>query len=302
MIYLNPNWISSGWNKRLWFSLLIAILLLVFVVVPVLADAPGTGVVVEGVSVPGIELGFSRSQVESAYGDPAFCQNVSGYDQGSCQFDVEGGGQMSVRYRGADGGPASNSPEDVVYFIRWFQQVTGWTTTAGVNTTLAYNDPDAVMAVYPNATVSYQSMFDWSLDDPELGIHIYYHTSYLTGALSVSMGISFPASPPPEPEEHFVRVTDIDLSVAKRGEVSASVRVQDDLDRNAYGAIVFATWTMPDGSQISFNGVTDSFGTVMFDLGKLKRRGTYTFKIEDVDINGFHFDAGNSVLNASVSK
>lgn len=285
-----------------WLALVTVLLVAALMTVPVLADAPGTGVVVEGKSVPGIELGFTRSQVEAAYGEPAFCQNVSGYDQGSCQFDVEGGGQMSVRYHGPDGGPATNSPDDVVHFIRWFQQVTDWTTTAGINTTLAYNNPDAVMAAYPNATMSYQSMFDWSIDDPELGIHVYYHTSYLTGALSVSMGISFPASSPPEPEQRFVRVSEIDLSVAKRNEVSASVRVQDDLDRNAYGAIVFATWTMPDGSQGSINGTTDSFGLVNFDLGKLKRRGTYTFTVESIDLDGYQFDAENSVLSASVSK
>jgi hypothetical protein len=80
------------------------------------------------------------------------------------------------------------------------------------------------------------------------------------------------------------------------------VRVQDDLGRNAYGAVVFATWTMPDGSQESINGVTDGFGNVRFYLGKLKRPGTYTLRIEKVELNGFQFDAGNSVLSASVSK
>jgi hypothetical protein len=230
------------------------------------------------------------------------CYNVSGYDQAACAFDVDGGGQVRIRYRGSDGGSANNSPDDVAYSIRWYQQVTGWTTTAGVNTTLAYNDPDAVMAAYPNATINYQSMFDWSIDDPALGIHIDYHTSYLTGALSVSMGISFPVTDPPPPEEHYVRVAEIDLQALKRHAVSASVRVVDDLDRNAYGAAVSGIWRLPDGSQRSVSGETNSFGTVKFDLGKLKRRGTYTFIIDEVVLEGYSFDSENSILSASVNK
>jgi hypothetical protein len=33
-------------------------------------------------------------------------------------------------------------PDDVAYHIQWEEQVSGWTTTAGVNTALALADPD----------------------------------------------------------------------------------------------------------------------------------------------------------------
>jgi hypothetical protein len=62
-----------------------------------------------------------------------------------CDFQVDGGGQVTVRYRDAGGGPADDSPGDVVFNIRWTEPVNGWTTTAGINTELALADPDAVI-------------------------------------------------------------------------------------------------------------------------------------------------------------
>jgi hypothetical protein len=283
-------------NTLLMVALLMTILLSGIPASSALAAAPPTGVVVEGVSVPGIELGFTRAQVEAAYGAPAFCQNVNGLDQGACQFDVEGGGQVYISYRGPDGGSATNSPDDVAKYIRWYQQVSGWITTAGVNTTLAYDDPDAVMAAYPDATIHNQSLFDWSLDDPVLGIHVYYHTDYLSGALSVSMAISFPNLAPPE--QHFVHVTGIDLSAAKRN-LTAAVHVQDDLNRDAYSALVSITWTFPDGSQLSVNQRTDKSGEARFYLYKV-RHGTYTITVDDVLFNDYQLDTANSQLSASL--
>ncbi len=196
MFDLNTTWGPRGRAKRLFFALLTAVLLSAFLAIPVLADAPGTGVVVEGLSVPGAELGFSRAQVEAAFGAPKFCQSVEvGGDMASCSFDVEGDGQVDVRYRGVDGGNASNSPDDVAYHYRWSQAAGGWTTTAGVNTTLAIQNPDAAIAAYPNATVIYNPLFGniESIEDRSLGILIDYHFSYLSGTLSVSMGISYPS-------------------------------------------------------------------------------------------------------------
>lgn len=280
----------------LTISLLTAILFAGILASSALAAAPAQGIVVEGESVPGVQLGFTRAQVEAAYGSPAFCQNVSGLDQGACQFDVEGGGQVLIRYSGSDGGPAANSPDDVANYIRWYQSVSGWITTAGVNTTLAYEDPDAVMAAYPNATIHYQSLFDWSLDDPALGIHIYYHTDYLSGALSVSMAISFPDLTPPV--EHFIRVTGIDLSADKR-DLTAAVHVQDELNRDAYSALVYITWTFPNGSQLSVNQRTDRSGVARFYLFKV-RHGTYTVKVDDVLFYDYTFDLDRSQLSASL--
>ncbi len=299
---IKPNFRKISFSRHvLSLSVLSALLLSGLIFITVLAAAPAEGVVAEGVSVPGVELGFTRAEVEAAWGPPEYCQNVNGYDQGSCKFIADDGGQIFVRYRGADGGPASNSPGDVAYFIHWYQ-LAGWVTTAGVNTALAYNDPDAVLAAYPNATTSQQSLFDWSIDDPALGIHIYYHTDYLSGALSVSMGISFPTTPPPPQEEFFVRVSSIDFYTSQKNQYGARVLIQDDHGQYMEGALVSATWTEPDGSQVTLSGTSDQFGKVYFDLGKLKRRGTYTLAIEDVVISGFTFDPANSVLSATLTK
>ncbi|MGD2028005.1 MAG: hypothetical protein PVI99_09325 [Anaerolineales bacterium] len=293
---------ANGLKRHLTLAVFIAIVISGILAVSALADAPDEGVVVEGFSVPGVELGFTRAQVESAWGAPAYCQNVSGYDQGSCKFYAEGGGSIFVRYRGADGGPAQNSPDDVAYIIRWHQQVSEWVTTAGVNTTLAYNSQEAVLEAYPDATIHYQSLFDWSIDDPAQGIHVYYHTSYLTGALSVSMGITFPTTPPPPPEEFFVLVRSIDFYSTQRNQVGARVQVQEYQAGYVEGAVVSATWTTPDGSQTALSATTDSFGKAYFDLGKLKRKGTYTLTIDDVAVTGFTFDPEISVLSASLTK
>jgi hypothetical protein len=49
-----------------------------------------------------------------------------------------------------DGGQVSDIAEDAVLNFRWYQHVSGWTTTPGINMTLALNDPQAVMAAYPD--------------------------------------------------------------------------------------------------------------------------------------------------------
>jgi hypothetical protein len=282
--------------------MLVGILFSAIQVTPALAAAPGIGEVVEGVSVPGAALGSTRAQMEAGYGEPSFCQNVENIgDQGSCSFDVEGGGQVTARYRGADGGPASNSPDDVVTHLRWSQQVSGWTTTAGINTTLALADPQAVIAAYPNATVIYNPLFGniESIEDKDLGILIDYHFDYLSGTVTVSMGIAFPFTPPPVSEK-FVRVTAIDLSIRKRV-ITANVYVQDDLGNNLPGVTVFATWELPDGSMRSYYGITGGSGMVQFELKKA-RRGSYSLSIDEVDLFGYTFDRDGSVLSATITK
>ena len=275
----------------LTIAVLIAILFSGTMAYPVTAAAPAEGDVVEGVSVPGVALGDTRAQVEAAYGPPYYC---SGSELSLCQFYVEGGGTVLIQYHGPDGGYATGSPDDFVYYIRWYQAVSGWTTTAGINTTLAYNDMDAVLAAYPNAMISHPSFFDTSIDDPALGIHIDYHSSYPNGTTSVWMAISFPTPP----VEHFVRVTAIDLWSVKRS-VTARVQLHDDLNLYSSGASVFATWTLADGSQISVNGISNSSGLVYFYLDRV-RHGVITFMIDDVVFEGFTFDTANSVLSASI--
>jgi hypothetical protein len=69
---------------------------------------------------------------------------------------VDGGGQVTIYYyRDVDRNPAQGSPDDIALAIRWSEAVSGWTTTAGVNTTLAEDNPDSVVAAYPDAVVTY---------------------------------------------------------------------------------------------------------------------------------------------------
>lgn len=277
-------------------AVLLALLFSGTMVSPALADAPAAGTVVEGMSVPGVALGDNRAQVEATWGAPTYCQNVSGIDQGSCEFAAQGGGQIFVRYSGPSGGEATASPDDLVIRITWHQAVSGWVTTAGINTTLALNDPDAVLAAYPNAVINQQSLFGWSIDDRALGIHVIYDTAYLTGETRVSMAITAPDnSPPPEPQ--YVHMEEIDLFAVKRT-ITAVVTVQDEQGQGVRDAHVEATWTYPDGSQIMTNGYTDASGAAEFNLYQAER-GIFTFAINDVLVFRYEFDPDNSQLSAT---
>ncbi len=270
---------------------------------PVLAAAPSVGLVVEGDSVPAAALRFTRAQVEASYGEPQWCQSVEqAGDFAFCSFPVEGGGQVDVRYRGADGGNAANAPDDVAYNIRWHEQVSGWTTTAGVNTTLAASDPQAVVEAYPDAEVTYNQFGDlYLVVDHEQGIEVKWSLDFYTGTTHVSMAIFFPRTPPP-PEEQLTRVTDLDLTaVKKKGQrtVIALVRVQNDDGLAAGGATVLATWVDPDGATQAVQDLTSSSGYAYFEI-KNASRGTYTLIIDDVVLDDHRFDRENSILSASI--
>jgi hypothetical protein len=266
---------------------MIGVVLSLMVAVPALAVAPAEGVVVEGQSVPGVALGDSRAQVEAAYGRPESCRNMSYYDgrqgiDGICRFDVEGGGRVTMYYFDANGDPAQGSPDDEVFIIRWSQAVSGWVTTAGVNTTLALADPDAVIAAYPNAVVTYNSVFGniVRIEDRPLGIVVNYSFDYLSGTLSVDMVIRFPSDPLPVPEKE-THVTDIDLTAAKvkgNRQLRALVRVEDEQGSSARDATV---------SGYAYFEILDA------------PRGLLTLRVDDVVLEGYQFDRANSVLSAS---
>jgi hypothetical protein len=288
---------------RKMMLILFLLVLSLTAVLPVRADAPAEGLVIEGESVPGIALGFTRAQVEAVYGEPQSCQSGAvGGDFAHCSFPVEGGGQVDVNYRGPDGGNPSNSPDDVVHYIYWTEQVSGWTTTAGVNTALAKADPEAVVAAYPNAQLTYDMFGNLiRVEDARMGIKVSWNLEYLSGTYLVSMQIFHPREPAP-PREKLTRVTDIDLVVYKhrgRRQVRAYVRVQDDRTLAASGATVFATWTFPDGSTQPVQDVTSGAGGAYFEINEA-RRGTYTLTVDDVLLDDHQFDRDSSVLSASI--
>jgi uncharacterized membrane protein len=61
-------------------TVLVVVLISLVAVIPVLALAPAEGIVVEGFSVPGIALGYTRAQVEAAYGQAKSCTDMVYYD------------------------------------------------------------------------------------------------------------------------------------------------------------------------------------------------------------------------------
>lgn len=290
------------------FSVLLGVTLSLVVTLVVLAAAPADGLVVEGHSVPGVALGDSRAQVQVAFGQPGSCKNMSYYDgrqglNGICQFDVDGGGRVTTYYFDADGGPAQNSADDVVSIIRWSQAVNGWVTTTGVNTALALADPNAVIVAYPNAVVSYNSVFGniESIEDKTLGIMVDYNLDYLSGTLSVNMVIRFPSEPPPVPEKETY-VTDIDLTATKvKGDrqVKALVRVEDEGGLSAPDATVFATWIFPDGTTQVVDDLTSSTGSSYFEILDAPR-GVLTLRVDDIVLNSYQFNRSVSVLSASI--
>jgi hypothetical protein len=267
------------------------------------SGAPAEGIVIEGVSVPGIALGYTRAQVEAAYGDPIWCQNVNGYDQGSCTFPVQGGGRVDVNYRGANGGPANNSPDDVVFHITWGESVPGWVTTAGITTTLADENPDTVIAAYPDAEVTYRFGGVYSVVDYRQGIQVWWVPDFYSGTTHVRMSIRYP-SDPPVPQEHFSRVTDIDLTAGKvrgRRQIQASVRVQDELNRAVPEATVSVVWIFPDGiTQTEAAATTNGSGLAHFGIADIPR-GNYVLMVENVVRERFTFDSENSILSSSVN-
>ena len=299
--------------RKSLFVLLVAVLSLT-AVVPVLAAAPATGTVVEGDSVPGVALGDTRAQVQTAYGDPYTCQSgsVPG-DKAKCSYPVEGLGhigQVWIHYRGPDGGLPSASPDDVAYYVSWWESVSGWTTEeGGVNTTWARSvrqDPEAVLAVYPDAVISYGLFGAMTrAKDYGLGITIEWVYDFQFGFLGVRMAISAPSEPPepPPPPDPFTRVTNITMYANKlkgKRTVWAYVWVDDEYWTDVVGATVVVDWTHPNGNTERHQAfTTEDAGVARFEMNNVKS-GTHSIEVVDVVYLEHPFDRGNSVLTSSI--
>jgi hypothetical protein len=290
---------------------LVVVIISLVIVIPVLALAPAEGTVFEGFSVPGVELGYSRSQVEAAWGLSDYCTDRPYYDgqqglDGICQFDVvgvnNGGDQVTVYFLAPDGGPAQASTDDVVTSIQWYTVISGWVTTAGVNTTLAKNDPQAVIDAYPNAEVTYyDSGYVHEVLDPEMGISIVRDWNVYGAFTTVRMMIFTPYTPPPPPPSpDMIRVADIEMTIERRS-VIARVLVLDDQDQPVEGALVDATWYYPKVDGLQVNSATASDGYATFRVDKA-RRGNYYLYINDVTLEDYVYDYINSTTLGVTSK
>jgi hypothetical protein len=299
--------------RRSLFLLLVAVLSLT-AVAPVLAHAPAMGTVKEGVSVPGVALGDTRAQVQMAYGDPYTCSSgsVPG-DKARCSYPVEGLGnnsQVWIHYRGPDGGSPSASPNDVAYYISWWESVSGWITEAGgVNTTWARSvrhDPEAVLEVYPNAVISYGFLGAMTrAKDYELGITIEWVYDFQFGFLGVRMAISAPSEPPPPPppRDPLTRVTNITMYANKiKGNrtVWAYAWVDDEYGNNVVGATVTVDWTDPKGNTTRLVADTSGdAGVVTFVMDNVKT-GTHSLEVVDVVYPDHPLDRERSMLTSSI--
>jgi len=280
-------------------AVLLILLLSLAAVSSVLADAPGMGTAVEGASVPGIALGDNRAAVEASVGPHESCNSVevSG-DFASCKFAVTGGGNVWVRYRGPDGGVASNSPDDVVNSILWIG-VYGWTTTAGVDLSMAETDRQAVADAYPNAEVTYYTFGPiYAVRDPELGIQITWNYNFYSGSTTIYFSIFNPYTPEPPPPS--IRVEDIEMSYEHRT-LTARVLVLDNQDQPAEGAQVDASWTTPEVTDQPVSALTDSNGYVIFQVEKAKR-GNYYLYIKNLSKDGYEYDYINSQTLGTYTK
>ena len=264
---------------------------------------PEEGIVVEGVSVPGISLGLTRAQVENTYGEPQWCQsNGNPGNQAYCSFPVDGGGQVNVHYRGADGGIANGTPDDIAFKVGWTEEVSGWTTTAGINTTIAEENPGEVITAYPNSQVVYNQFGNiYSVIDYPQGIEVLWIPDFYTGQTHIQMAIFYPLPDPPT-NENYIRITSINLTTQKiRGkrQVEGFVKVVDSENNSVQGANVIAHWTLPDGSTQVVEDITSSSGNAHFEIIDVPR-GRYSLNIQDVVIEDYTFDSENSILSKSI--
>ncbi len=286
-------------------TILVVVLLSLVVALPVLADAPAEGTVFEGVSVPGIALGDSRAQVEASVGPPSQCRsNNDPPTMDSCRFDVEGGGWVSVRYQGANGGPAAGSPEDVVARIQWSEDVDGWVTSAGISIPMIKFDRQLAMDTYPNAVLFYNDFGNLvRLTDYDQGITITWDAVYIFFTASMSIFEPYPYVPPPPPD--YIRVPEIDMQATRRT-VTATVLVVDDENQPVEGAGISGFWVYPvnknNNTTLFFSGTTGADGKVTFKIGDKARPGTYRINIESVSKEGYVLDQENSVLVETLYK
>jgi len=277
-------------------------LLSLVLALPVLADAPGEGTVVEGVNVPGIELGDSRAQVDASVGPSRGC--VSNNDpptMESCSFDVQGGGWVSVFYKGADGGDATGSPDDIASNIRWGGEEVEWVTTAGITTKLAKYDKQAAVDAYPNADLYYDSVGRlWRLHDPESGIQVTWNHAYIF--YTVSMSIFKPYTPPPPPD--LIRVADIEMSYDRRS-VTAKVLILDEQDQPVEDAHVYVWWVYPknrnNNTNMYMDATTTGDGYATFKINKAVS-GNYRITVDNVTKDGYEWDYSGSVRVGEITK
>jgi len=104
-----------------------------------------------------------------------------------------------------------------------------------------------------------------------------------------------------EPVTPTLRVTNIELSAKGKGDqfdVTGQVLVQDWAGNPVEGATVSVEWILPDDSETPHPVDTDKKGVAAFTTSG--GAGIYTLAVTEVALAGYDFDAGSSVLIATL--
>lgn len=272
---------------------LLVVVLSLVLTLPALAAAPEQGTVYEGISVPGIALGDTRMEVDASVGPASNC--VSNNDpptMESCKYDVAGGGWVSVRYQGPNGGEATGSTDDVVASIRWSEDVDGWMTSAGITIPMIKFDRQLAMDTYPNATLFYNDFGNVvRLTDYDLGITITWDAVYIFFSASMAIFEPFEYVPPTPPD--LVHVHSIDMGY-DRWSVTANILIHDEDHTPVEGATVGVFWVYPvnknNNSSMFDSAVTGSDGVATFTIGDKARPGDYRITVNYVNAEGYVWD------------
>jgi hypothetical protein len=143
------------------------------------------------------------------------------------------------------------------------------------------------------------------------GQTVYFMTYTATGdnntsrsfVYSINAGGSSVPAPPPTVGQ-LLRCTSISLSakLQRNGTVSvlANVAVKDENGVSVSGAVVAASWSLPDGTTQNQTTNTSSNGVAKFSTSG--RRGTYTLTVNNITKSGYTFDRSNSVVSKTITR
>lgn len=119
---------------------------------------------------------------------------------------------------------------------------------------------------------------------------------------NVSSSASLIITVSPDPTT-IMRSTAINLSAsvqAKRVAVTGSVFVKDLSGEPITDAVVYVTWTKPNGTVSTQSAATNSRGIAKFAI--TSGRGTYTLTVTDISKYLYTFDRDGSVLSQSITR
>lgn len=195
-----------------------------------------------------------------------------------------------------------SSPADGAQVEGNVQIVVEATDNAGLNFVDASVEPNngtsQICSAGPGGSSSYTLTCNWQTQ--ELAPGSYTLTAYasdLMGNYATSSIVVEVAG-----ASATVRVDGIALSAkTRRGTttVTGDVSVIDQNGDAVRGALVSATWTLPDGSTSAATAYTNRKGEATFSASD--GSGDYTLTVGNVTLAGYTFDAANSTLTATLS-